>query len=85
MTYRIELSPRANKALDAIPSTDRRRLIRAIDDLRLSPRPRGAKKLEGGRGELRIRVGDYRIIYEVDDNVVRIFVLAIGPRKDIYR
>jgi mRNA interferase RelE/StbE len=83
--YRIELSRPANKALDAIPVSDRRRVIRAIDDLRVTPRPRGARKLQGGRGQLRIRVGDYRIIYEVDDNIIRIFVVAIGPRRDVYR
>lgn len=85
MTYRIELSRSASKALVALPVSDQRRLERAIDALARNPRPRGAKKLAGGAGELRVRVGAYRILYEVYDDVLRVLVLAIGPRKDIYR
>lgn len=85
MTYQIELSRSARKALVALPATDQRRVERAIDALAYTPRPRGAKKLEGGAGELRVRVGAYRILYEVDDNVLRVLVLAVGPRKDVYR
>ncbi len=85
MIYRIELSRGARKAFLALPASERRRVERVIDALATDPRPRGAKKLEGGAGELRVRVGAYRIIYEAIDDVLLILVLAIGPRKDVYR
>lgn len=83
MIYRIELSRSTHKALLALPALDRRRIERAIDALASDPRPRGAKKLEGGAGELRVRVGGYRVIYEVVDDVLLVLVLTIGPRKDV--
>jgi mRNA interferase RelE/StbE len=49
------------------------------------PRPRGARKLEGGAGELRVRVGDYRIVYEVDDEALRVLVLRVAHRREVYR
>jgi len=85
LTYRIELSRSARKSLLALPAVDQRRLERAIDALGKNPRPRGAKKLEGGAGELRVRVGVYRILYEVVDDVLCVLVLAIGARNDVYR
>jgi len=85
LTYRIELSRGAAKALLAVPSSDRRRIERAIDSLAREPRPRGAKKLIGGAGALRLRFGSYRIIYEIIDDVLLVLVLAVGPRKDVYR
>ncbi len=60
-------------------------IISRVERLAEHPRPRGVKKLVGGTGELRIRVGDYRVIYTVDDGVLLVLVLEIGPRKDIYR
>jgi mRNA interferase RelE/StbE len=85
VTYRIELSRNARKALLAIAARDRRRLERAIDGLARNPRPHGARKLEGGAGELRVRVGVYRIVYEVDDPVLRVLVLRVGHRREVYR
>jgi mRNA interferase RelE/StbE len=85
LIYRVEVSRSALKALLAFPVSDRRRLERAIDGLARDPRPRGARQLEGGAGELRVRVGVYRILYEIDDDVLRVLVLAVGPRKDVYR
>ena len=62
-----------------------RRLVAAIENLAENPYPSGAKKLEGGDGEMRIRVGDYRTIYEVDGDVLLLLVLKIGDRKEVYR
>ena len=56
-----------------------------VELLARQPRPAGAKKLVGGRGEWRVRTGDYRIIYEIDDGVLLVLVLAVGHRRDIYR
>lgn len=85
MIYRVELSRNARKALVALPVADQRRVERAIDGLARNPRPHGAKKLEGGAGEFRVRVGAYRILYDINDGVLCVLVLAVGPRKDVYR
>jgi len=84
MTYRIELRPAAVKALRKIDPRDRGRIQGAIALLGQDPRPPGAKALQGRPG-LRVRVGDYRIIYTVQDDVLLVVVVTLGHRKDVYR
>lgn len=81
--YRIELRPAAVKALRKIDSQDQRRIQGAIALLGEDPRPPGAKALHGRNG-LRVRVGNYRIIYTVLDDVLLIVVVTVGHRKDVY-
>jgi len=81
--YKITISRPAQKQLDKLQDNIAERLIAAIYDLVNDPRPIGYKKLKGRDG-YRIRVGDYRIIYEIFDNVLTINVVALGHRKDIY-
>ena len=69
----------------AVPTDERHRLERAVDALAHTPRPRGAKKLASAGGALRLRVGRFRIIYEIEDAVLRVLVLKVAPRKDVYR
>jgi mRNA interferase RelE/StbE len=83
VTYRIELRPAAVKALRSIPKSHTNRLRGAITLLAHNPRPPGAKKLRT-REAYRVRVGDYRIIYTIEDNVLLIVVLALGHRQGIY-
>jgi mRNA interferase RelE/StbE len=83
MTYRVELRPAAVKALRSIPKPHTNRLRGAIALLAINPRPPGAKKLRT-RDAYRVRVGDYRIIYTVEDNVLLIVVVALGHRQEIY-
>ena len=85
MTYRIELSPAAARQLRKLNGPALLRVQAVVELLARQPRPAGAKKLVGGRGEWRVRTGDYRIIYEIDDGVLLVLVLAIGHRRDIYR
>lgn len=85
MTYRIELSPAAARQLRKLDGPARRRIQGAIELLATEPRPAGATTLVGGDGEWRVRTGDYRIIYEIDDGVLLILVLALGHRREIYR
>lgn len=85
MTYRIELSPAASRQLRKLDPSARRRVQAAIELLAEEPRPSGAKKLVGGAGEWRARTGDYRIVYEIDDGVLLVLVLAAGHRREIYR
>ncbi len=83
MTYRIELRPAAVTALRAVHPNDRTRIQGAIALLAQDPRPPGARALQG-RPALRVRVGDYRIIYTVQDDVLMIVVVALGHRRDVY-
>lgn len=85
MTYQVQVSPAALGQLRKLDSPARRRVQAAIELLSDEPRPSGAKKLVGGEGEWRARTGDYRIIYEVHDNVLLVLVLAVGHRRDIYQ
>lgn len=63
----------------------RRRVQAAIELLAAEPRPTGAKKLAAGSGEWRVRTGDYRVIYEINDGILLVLVVAVGHRRDIYR
>ena len=83
--YRIEVSPAAARQLRKLDPPARRRIQAAVGLLAADPRPPGAKQLVGGGGEMRVRTGDYRIVYEVHDRVLLVLVLAIGHRRDIYR
>ena len=87
MAYRIEIRPSALKELADLPKRDRRRVARKIDALAENPRPVGAKKLaKVGRGDLyRVRAGDYRVIYRLQDKIVTVTVIKIGHRGDVYR
>lgn len=83
--YRIELRPRAEKELAALPRDAQRRIVRAIDGLAEDPRPAGCVALKGGDGLLRIRVGVYRVVNLVEDDRLVVLVVRIGPRRDVYR
>ena len=84
MTYRVEVAPAALRQLRKLDPPARRRVQAAIELLADQPRPSGAKKLGGGEGEWRVRTGDYRIVYEVHDNVLLVLVVADGHRREIY-
>jgi mRNA interferase RelE/StbE len=83
VSYRIELRPAAVKALRRIDAQDRPRVRGAIALLGENPRPPGAKALQGRDG-LRVRVGNYRIIYSTHDDVLLVVVITLGHRKDAY-
>lgn len=84
MTYRVEVAPAAVRQLRKLTPDARRRVQAAIELLADQPRPNAAKKLVGGDGEWRVRTGDYRIIYEIRDDVLLVLVLAVAHRRDIY-
>jgi len=85
LSYRVELTPHALRDLKGLEKPVQKRIARAIDGLELDPRPHGCQKMEGLENALRIRVGDFRIIYQVHDKVLLILVIKIGNRRDIYR
>jgi len=85
MAYRVELSPAARRDVQGVDSVHRNRIFAALIKLEGDPRPRGSKKLQGG-GELwRVRVGDYRIVYEIQDSLLAVLVARVGHRRDVYR
>lgn len=84
MSYRIEVAPAAVRQLRKLDRGAQRRVQAAIELLAGEPRPNGAKKLAGGDGEWRVRTGDYRVVYQIHDNVLLVLVVAVGHRRDIY-
>ena len=85
MAYRIEWHRAAGRAFDRLPTQIQARVGRAIDGLAADPRPSGTRSVVSGAGELRLRVGDYRVIYEVDDRAQTVLVVKIAHRGDAYR
>lgn len=83
--YRIDVAPAAVRQLRKLDPPARRRVQAAVELLGDDPRPPGARKLVGGDGAWRVRTGDYRIVYEIHDQVLLVLVVAVGHRRDIYR
>ena len=84
--FEVKLHKSASKSLKKLDSTTQRRIVKALVGLSTDPTPQGYKKLKGQNDDTyRIRVGDYRIIYTINNGEVLILVLTIGHRKDIYR
>ena len=81
--YQLVFEKHVQKQLEKIPEPDYSRVKKALLDLTRDPRPPGCKKLKGRNG-YRIRQGDYRIIYSINDHILTVFVIAAGHRKDIY-
>ncbi|MGB3674275.1 MAG: type II toxin-antitoxin system RelE/ParE family toxin [Candidatus Nanopelagicales bacterium] len=82
--YTIALAPAAIRDLKELDRLAQRRVQSAIDLLAGDPRPPGARKISNSTNEWRIRTGDYRVIYEINDRVVTVLVLAVGHRREIY-
>jgi mRNA interferase RelE/StbE len=83
--YRVEARPRVRKDLRKLDEAARNDVLLAMRALADDPRPAGARPLKGHRPWLRIRVGDYRVIYAVDDREQVVTVAVVGPRRDVYR
>ncbi len=81
--YEVLIERSAQKQLQKIAAPNFNRIIKAIYDLGNNPRPPGYKKLTGRNG-FRIRIGDFRVIYLIEDNVLKVFVIEIGHRREIY-
>ena len=85
MSDRITLAPSAARQLRKLDPQARRRIQAAVELLATEPRPPAATPLAGGAGEWRVRTGDYRIIYENDDDQLLLLVIRVGHRRDVYR
>ena len=82
--YEVVLSPKAEKQLDELPTPLRRRITEAVEGLESKPRPHGVKKLTGAENLWRIRVGDYRVVYEIEDAIRVVSVTRVGHRGGFY-
>jgi len=84
LKYSLEILKKAQKQLSKIDKNERTRIVEAIKQLAENPRPSDCTKLSG-REAWRIRIGSYRIIYEVHDNRLLVLVVTIGHRREVYR
>jgi mRNA interferase RelE/StbE len=84
-SYKLTIGSRAAKELSALPATVAQRVDAAILGLSSDPRPPGAKKLKGGLQLWRVRVGDYRIVYSIDDDQSVVDVIGVPHRSKAYR
>lgn len=85
MTYRVEFTSAAARQVKKLPRPARDRVLAAIETLAADPRPHGSTKLVGEETAWRLRVGDYRIIYDVFDEVLTVVIVRSGHRRDVYR
>lgn len=84
-SYRVELARSAEKDLRRIDRALLPVIFKALESLATDPRPHGVKKIVGAELTFRIRVGDYRIVYEIQDAVLLVTVIRVAHRKDVYR
>lgn len=83
--YTLVFARSARKELENLPATLAHRILSAIEQLRTSPRPPGARKLRGPEGLWRLRVGDYRVVYAIHDSERFVDIQVVRHRKDAYR
>ena len=83
--YRVTLKSSAEKEFFRLPDTVSTRIIPRIRALATDPRPQGSKKLRGGTDDWRIRIGDYRVIYAIDDEEKKVKVTRIAHRREVYK
>ena len=83
-SYRLLIKPSAAAELEALPVKDRKRIAVKIQRLAANPRPNGTEKLSG-YDKYRLRQGDYRVLYAVDDAGETVLIVKIGHRRDVYR
>ena len=84
-SYRLEWRASTKKDLRALPSRDVKRLIAAAEALTVNPFPTGSLKLSGSEHAFRLRVGNYRILYDVFSKILMIEVIRVAHRKDVYK
>jgi mRNA interferase RelE/StbE len=82
--YSVEVKPRARKDLEALPDHVLARVVQKIESLGRTPRPTGCRKLKGYKDEWRVRVGDWRVVYIVEDAAKLISITRIAHRREVY-
>jgi mRNA interferase RelE/StbE len=82
--YAVEVKPSARKELETLPDSLLARVVRKLESLRESPRPAGCRKLKGSKDQWRVRVGDWRVLYIIDDAARLVSVTRIAHRREVY-
>jgi mRNA interferase RelE/StbE len=82
--YNIEFKPSVWKDLDRVPKADRLRILKRVDQLADDPRSFGSEKLSGHKDRYRIRQGNYRILYSIEDDRLIVVVVKVGHRREVY-
>jgi mRNA interferase RelE/StbE len=82
--YKLEFKKTASKELNSLPNKEIKKILKSIDQLIDNPRPSNSKKLSSSES-YRIRVGDYRILYEIKEQILIIYIIKVAHRKDVYR
>ncbi|MGA9056406.1 MAG: type II toxin-antitoxin system RelE/ParE family toxin [Terriglobia bacterium] len=82
--YSVEVKPSARKELESLPDNVLARVLQKMNSLRTAPRPAGCKKLKGYRDQWRVRVGDWRVVYIIDDAAKLISITRIAHRREVY-
>ncbi|QLE57294.1 type II toxin-antitoxin system RelE/ParE family toxin [Nostoc sp. TCL26-01] len=85
MIYEVKFTNAARKMFRKLSQELQDRIQTKIDDLAIEPRPNGVKKLKGEENSYRIRVGDYRVIYDIFDDVLLVSVVSVGHRSEVYK
>jgi mRNA interferase RelE/StbE len=85
MAWEVRFKPSALREFRDLPGSVQARVGRRLDTLSSDPRPPGSQKLEGGEGFHRVRVGDYRVVYAIDDPARVVTIVKVGHRGDVYR
>ena len=82
--FSVEVKPSARKELESLPDNVLARVLQKMNSLRTAPRPAGCKKLKGYRDQWRVRVGDWRVVYIIDDAAKLISITRIAHRREVY-
>ena len=83
-SYKLDIKPSAAKELEALPEKDRQRIVTKIRSLKVEPRPPECEKLSG-HDLYRVRQGNYRVLYTVQDTDLVVVIITIGHRREVYR
>ncbi|MHC4878209.1 MAG: type II toxin-antitoxin system RelE family toxin [Planctomycetota bacterium] len=82
--YRVELAPAADRQRRKLTVDVQKRIVRALEQLETDPRPSGVRKLQGEDNLWRLRVGDYRVLYTIEDDRLLVLVVRVANRRDAY-
>lgn len=85
MSYKVKFTKSAKKQLRRLPLDVQERIQARVNDLKIEPRLDGVKKLKGQENSYRIRIGDYRVVYEIEDDVLKVTVVKVKHRSEVYK
>ncbi len=85
MTYTVEIKPAAKRQIKKLTLPIQAQISQKLAELELNPRPVDVQKMSGEENAYRVRVGDYRIVYEIFDRVLLVLVVQVGHRREVYR